>query len=110
MGSLILLHSSTADREGLAALAAQAEKRNVNNVAFSCCWLLGDVQKCQAILSKTEWYADSVLFAQTYKPSLAAGAVAVWKENLEKPKKARAAKLIGFPARTTTCSPSGTTG
>ncbi|KAF1739218.1 hypothetical protein CRV24_001150 [Beauveria bassiana] len=56
------LHSSTSDREGLAALAAH-KKRNAKNVAFFYYELLGDVHKYQAILAKTEW------------PSLAAGAV-----------------------------------
>lgn len=97
IGSLLLLHSSTGDRDGLSKLAELAEEKNANNVAFSCYWLLGDVQKCQAILTKTERYAESVLFAQTYKPSLAADAVAAWKENLEKSKKGRVAKLIGLP-------------
>ncbi len=97
IGSLLLLHSSTGDRDGLAKLAVQAEEKSANNVAFSCYWLLGDVQKCQRILTKTERYAESVLFTQTYKPSLAAGAVTEWRESLEKSKKARVAKLIGLP-------------
>ncbi|KAJ6787010.1 hypothetical protein PWT90_08401 [Aphanocladium album] len=97
IGSLLLVHSSTGDRDGLAKLAAQAEERSANNVAFSCYWLLGDVKKCQSILTKTERYAESVLFAQTYKPSLATEAVTAWKDNLEKSKKGRVAKLIGLP-------------
>lgn len=97
IGSLLLLHSSTGDREGLTALAAQAEETAANNVAFSCYWLLGEVQKCQELLSKTGRHAEAVLFAQTYKPSLAGAAVAEWKESLEKSKKGRVAKLLGVP-------------
>lgn len=97
IGSLLLLHSSTGDREGLTALAAQAEETAANNVAFSCYWLLGEVQKCQELLSKTGRHAEAVLFAQTYKPSLAGAAVAEWKDSLEKSKKGRVAKLLGVP-------------
>lgn len=97
IGSLLLLHSSTGDRDGLSNLALQAEESNANNVAFSCYWLLGEVENCQKILSKTGRHAEAVLFAQTYKPSLATSAVKEWKESLEKSKKGRVAKLIGLP-------------
>lgn len=97
LGSLLLLHSSTGDREGLAALAKQAQEANAHNIAFSCSWLLGDVDNCAAILTKTGRLAEAVLFAQTYKPSLATPIVKEWKDSLEKSKKGRVAKLIGVP-------------
>lgn len=97
LGSLLLLHSSTGDREGLAKLAAQAGESNAHNVAFSCYWLLGDVERCTGVLIKTGRMAEAVLFAQTYKPSIAAPVVNEWKESLEKGKKGRVAKLIGVP-------------
>lgn len=97
LGSLLLLHSSTGDREGLAALAQQATEAGAHNVAFSCNWLLGDVQACTEILTKTGRLAEAVLFAQTYKPSLAPAVVGEWKDSLEKGKKGRVAKLIGLP-------------
>ncbi|KAK7420541.1 Coatomer subunit beta' [Neonectria punicea] len=97
LGSLLLLHSSTGDREGLAALAAQAQEAGSHNVAFSCRWLLGDIEGCTQVLKETGRLAEAVLFAQTYKPSLAVPAVTEWKEKLEKNKKGRVAKLIGVP-------------
>ncbi|KAK7421271.1 Coatomer subunit beta' [Neonectria magnoliae] len=97
LGSLLLLHSSTGDREGLAALAVQAQEAGSHNVAFSCRWLLGDIEGCTQVLKETGRLAEAVLFAQTYKPSLAVPAVTEWKENLEKNKKGRVAKLIGVP-------------
>lgn len=97
LGSLLLLHSSTGNKEGLAALAAQAVESNAHNVAFSCYWLLGDIDRCVEALTKTDRLAEAVLFAQTYKPSLAVPLVKEWKESLEKNKKARVAKLIGVP-------------
>lgn len=97
IGSLLLIYSSTGDRDGLTKLAAQAEAASANNVAFSSNWLLGNVAKCQEILSATGRHAEAVLFAQTYKPSLAAAAAKQWKESLEQNKKSRVAKLIGMP-------------
>ena len=97
LGSLLLLYSSTGDREGLKALATQAQEAAAHNVAFSCYWLLSDIEACTEVLTKTGRLAEAVLFAQTYKPSLTVPVVKEWKEHLEKNKKARVAKLIGVP-------------
>jgi coatomer subunit beta' len=97
LGSLLLVYSSTGDQEGLAKLAAQAEEANAHNVAFSSAWLIGDIDRCVDILTKTGRSVEATLFAQTYKPSLATTAAKAWKESLEKNKKGRVAKLIGVP-------------
>ena len=97
LGSLLLLYTSTSDRDGLAKLAEQASAAGAHNVAFSCKWSLGDVPGCIDVLVKTGRLAEAVLFAQTYQPSLAAGLVTQWKENLEKNKKGRVAKALGVP-------------
>lgn len=97
LGSLLLIYSSTSDRDGLAKLAEQAEGAGVHNVAFSAKWLLGDVDGCVEVLSKTGRLAEAVLFSQTYKPSLTAGVVGEWKSSLEKAKKGRVAKSLGVP-------------
>lgn len=97
LGSLLLLHSSTGNQEGLVELSKQAEESGAHNVAFSCSWLLGDIERCVEILTKTGRLAEAVLFSQTYKPSLTAPIVKEWKEGLEKNKRARVAKLIGMP-------------
>ncbi|KAG6013043.1 hypothetical protein E4U43_007512 [Claviceps pusilla] len=97
LGSLLLLHSSTGDRDGLRTLARQAEEANAHNIAFSSSWLLGDIDNCTEILKKTGRLAEAVFFSQTYKPSLTASLVKAWKDDLEKSKKGRVAKLIGVP-------------
>lgn len=97
LGSLLLLYSSTSDREGLAKLAELAEAGGVHNLAFSAQWMAGNVAGCVDILVKTGRLAEAVLFSQTYKPSLTADLVAQWKQSLEKNKKGRVAKLLGMP-------------
>jgi coatomer subunit beta' len=97
LGSLLLLHSSTGDRDGLSDLAKQAGEAGAHNIAFSCQWLLGDIQACVDILTNTGRLAEAALFSQTYKPSIAAGIVDNWKAGLEKNKKGRVAKIIATP-------------
>ena len=97
LGSLLLLHSSTGDEEGLRALATQASDAGAHNVAFTCLWQLADVDGCIDLLTKTGRIAEAVLFSQTYKPSVTAKTVNLWKESLEKDKKGRVAKTVGVP-------------
>lgn len=97
LGSLLLLHSSTGNRQGLADLATQAEEAGAHNVAFTSAWLTGDIERCTEMLTKTGRIAEAVLFSQTYKPSLTGPVVQQWKESLEKSKRGRVAKLIGVP-------------
>lgn len=97
LGSLLLLHTSTCNRDGLKALAEQASIAGQHNVAFTCLWQLGDVDGCIDVLASTGRNAEAVLFAQTYKPSAAPQAVGLWKEALKKEKKGRVANTIGVP-------------
>lgn len=97
IGSLLLLYTSTGNTDGLRTLANQAEVAGANNVAFSALWALSDVDACIELLLKTNRTAEAVLFAQTYKPSVATGLVKKWKEGLDKQGKGKVAKLIGVP-------------
>ncbi|KAI9839203.1 MAG: hypothetical protein M1819_003196 [Sarea resinae] len=97
LGSLLLLYSSTADAAGLRRLADQARTAGANNIAFSALWQLADLDACIDLLLSTGRVAEAVLFAQTYKPSRAAGVAGRWKETLEKDGKGKVARTIGMP-------------
>ncbi|KAJ5368581.1 uncharacterized protein N7496_008341 [Penicillium cataractarum] len=97
VGSLLLLHTASNNREGLRALAVQASDSGLHNVAFSTLWSLGDVDGCIDLLIKTNRLAESVLFAQTYKPSRAPELVVQWKASLETSGKTKVARLVGVP-------------
>ncbi|KAF3389188.1 Coatomer subunit beta' [Penicillium rolfsii] len=97
VGSLLLLHTASNNQEGLRSLAAQAADSGLHNVAFSTLWSLGDVDGCIDLLVKTNRLAESVLFAQTYKPSRAPELVVQWKASLEGAGKTKVARLIGIP-------------
>ncbi|KAL4777765.1 coatomer WD associated region-domain-containing protein [Aspergillus nidulans var. acristatus] len=97
VGSLLLLHTASGNKEGLRTLASQASDSGLHNVAFSTLWSLGDVDGCIDLLVQTNRLAESVLFAQTYKPSRAPELVVKWKESLEQSGKAKISRLIGVP-------------
>lgn len=97
VGSLLLLHTASNNREGLRSLATQASDSGLHNVAFSTLWALGDVDGCIDLLVQTNRLAESVLFAQTYKPSRAPELVVKWKESLESSGKTKVSRLIGVP-------------
>ncbi|KAL3435890.1 coatomer WD associated region-domain-containing protein [Aspergillus tetrazonus] len=97
VGSLLLLHTASGNKEGLRTLASQASDAGLHNVAFSTLWSLGDVDGCIDLLVQTHRLAESVLFAQTYKPSRAPELVVKWKESLEQSGKAKISRLIGVP-------------
>jgi coatomer subunit beta' len=97
LGSLLLVYSATSDASGLRELASLAETASSNNVAFSALWQVGDIQACIDLLTKTNRFAEAVLFSQTYKPSTTAGLVKEWKASLEKENKSKVAKLLGAP-------------
>ena len=97
LGSLLLLHSSTGNIEGLKQLVTQADTAGANNVAFSALWLQGDIDGCIDLLVRTGRVAEAVLFSQTYKPSRTVALVGEWKTGLEKAGRGRVGRLIGVP-------------
>lgn len=97
IGSLLLLHTASGNKQGLRALAQQASESGLHNVAFSTLWTLGDVDACIDLLVQTNRLAEAVLFAQTYKPSHAAQLVVQWKESLEQNGKSKISRLVGVP-------------
>lgn len=97
VGSLLLLYTASNNRAGLRSLATQASETGLHNVAFSTLWSLGDIDGCIDLLVQTNRLAESVLFAQTYKPSRAAKLVVQWRESLEQSGKNKVARLIGVP-------------
>ncbi len=97
LGSLLLLHTSTGNTDGLRALASQADEAGSHNIAFSSLWQLADVDGCIDLLVRTNRVAEAVLLAQSYRPSRAAELVLKWKAALEKGGKGKVSRLLGVP-------------
>ncbi|CAM9451953.1 unnamed protein product, partial [Phaeothamnion confervicola] len=82
LGGLLLLHASTGDRDGMAALAARARELGRTNVAFTALLLLGHVEECVALLVDTGRVPEAAFMARTYLPSDVSRLVALWKKDL----------------------------
>lgn len=100
LGSLLLLHSSTGNTQGLRSLTSQARAAGANNIAFTCLWQLSDVEGCIELLTSTGRTAEAVLFAQTYAPSQAPRVAGVWRKELQGSGKSKVAKVLAVPPGT----------
>lgn len=69
MSGLLLLYSSTGNKQGIADLAERAESKAKYNVSFLCYFLLGQLDKCVEVLCKNERISEAAFFSRTYLPS-----------------------------------------
>ena len=97
LGTLLLLYTSTGSREGLELLYNLAQEACQHNIAFTCQLALSNIPACIDILVNSKRYTEAVLFSKTYKPSLTAGLVELWKSDLKKAGKDKIAKSIASP-------------
>jgi coatomer subunit beta' len=97
LGSLLLLYTSTGDRDGLEYLSKLAKDECQNNIAFTCQFAVGNISACIDILVSTKRFAEAVFLSKTYKPSLTAGLVEKWKADLIRSDKEKIAKYIASP-------------
>lgn len=62
--SLLLLYSSSANREKLQWLAEEAMQENLFNIAFSSYYQLYDLENCYSTLVKSNQISEAALFGQ----------------------------------------------
>ncbi|KAG1811654.1 coatomer WD associated region-domain-containing protein [Suillus variegatus] len=98
LSALMLLLLSTGDREGLQKLAATAEEKGANNLAFATLFQLGDAKPCVDLLLKTNRAPEAALFARTYAPSEVPKVVDVWRGELRAKNKGKIAGSIVHPS------------
>ncbi|KAG1807294.1 coatomer WD associated region-domain-containing protein [Suillus subaureus] len=98
LSALMLLLLSTGDREGLQKLAATAEKKGANNLAFVTLFQLGDAKSCVDLLVKTDRAPEAALFARTYAPSEVPKVVDIWRGELRTKNKGKIAGSIVHPS------------
>lgn len=79
---LLLLYVSTADVAGITALGQATAAAGKHNVAFICSLLLGKVDECLELLSKSGRIAEAAFMARTYAPSKIPDILHLWKKNL----------------------------
>jgi len=97
LSALMLLLMATGDRSGLQSLAAKAEEKGQNNLAFAILFQLGDPSACVDLLVNTKRAPEAALFARTYSPSKAPEAVDAWKAELQGKNRPKIASSITHP-------------
>ncbi|KAH7923637.1 Coatomer, beta' subunit [Leucogyrophana mollusca] len=101
LSALMLLLLSTGDRVGLQKLAASAERKGANNLAFATLFQLGDTKSCVDLLVKTNRVPEAALFARTYAPSEVSRTVDAWRGELRSKNKPKIAAAIAHPGENT---------
>ena len=99
IGSLLLLYTSSGNKEKLLGLAKQAEEAGSHNVAFAALWSSGDVDHCVDLLKRTGRISEAVLLSHTYKPSRTTELAVEWKDRLDKQGKSKVSRLLGVPGQ-----------
>ncbi|KAF7798395.1 hypothetical protein EIP86_009616 [Pleurotus ostreatoroseus] len=100
LGSLMLLLLSIGDKDGLAKLAAVAEEKGQNNLAFASLLQLGNPAACVDLLVKTQRAPEAAIFARTYAPDKVPEAVQAWRGDLKSKKRDKLAAAIADPTET----------
>ena len=98
LSALLLIYTSTGDRNGLEQLVQRATAAGTYNVAFAAALQLGDASSCVDTLLATDRAPEAAIFARTYAPSQASKAVRQWKKQLEGAKKTKQANAIADPS------------
>ncbi|KAG5179548.1 coatomer WD associated region-domain-containing protein [Tribonema minus] len=98
LGGLLLLHSSTGNAAGLAALAADAAKAGKTNVGFLALFLLGRLEECLELLVKAGRLPEAAFMARTYLPSEMPRLVELWKKDLQSVS-VKAAEALADPSQ-----------
>ncbi|KAM0745592.1 Coatomer, beta' subunit [Meredithblackwellia eburnea MCA 4105] len=98
LSALLLIYTSTGDREGLKSLQDLATASGLTNVAFACALQLGSSSDCVDLLLATDRAPEAALFARTYAPSQTPKAVKSWRKGLEAAKKPKQASAIADPS------------
>lgn len=97
LSGLLLLYSAQGSMEGLEKLAALAQEKGKNNVAFLCLFLLGRPDACISLLCESGRVPEAAFLARTYAPSKVSEVVALWRNDLKKINQ-KAAESLADPA------------
>ncbi|SCZ92621.1 BZ3500_MvSof-1268-A1-R1_Chr5-2g08039 [Microbotryum saponariae] len=97
LSALLLIYTSTGDRQGLSELKELASTSGLNNIAFACALQLSEPTACVDVLLAADRAPEAALFSRTYAPSQTSKAVAQWRKTLEQAKKPKQASAIADP-------------
>lgn len=93
---LLLLYTSTGNKQGLTKLANFAQEKGENNIAFVCFFLLKRIDDCLQLLCNTNRIPEAAFMARTYAPSRVSEIVKKWRTDLKNVSQ-RAAEALADP-------------
>ncbi|KAI0690264.1 coatomer beta [Cytidiella melzeri] len=100
LNALMLLLLAIGDSQGLAKVAAKAEEKGQNNLAFAALLQIGKPAECVDLLIKTQRAPEAAMFARTYAPSKMPAAVTAWKLELQAKGRGKIASALADPVET----------
>ena len=81
---LLMLYSAQGNAEGIKGLSQSAHEHGKENIAFTCKFMMGDVQGCVDLLIECGRLPEAAFFARTYCPSRVTDIVGMWQSDLMK--------------------------
>jgi hypothetical protein len=98
LSGLLLLHSASANKEGMLDLAKKAKDSGRYNVAFIAYFTVGLIEECIQLLLDTGRLPEACFMARTYMPSMIPATLDVWKNDLRSINE-NAANALADPAK-----------
>ncbi|TIA88151.1 hypothetical protein E3P99_02775, partial [Wallemia hederae] len=95
--ALLLVYTSSGDRDGMKELVDLAVESGLSNIAFAALLQLGEPSECVDCLLRNQRYAEAALFANTYCRERIQECTMAWKSSLFSEKKDKIAKSIADP-------------
>ena len=97
--SLLLLLSSTNNHKELSKLAEAAELKGKYNIAWQAWWLTGNIEKCRALLIKSDRLTEAAFFGKNYGSGdeKTEEVLKLWKEKLGGKSKSGIADRLELP-------------
>ncbi|CAH2353321.1 coatomer subunit beta' [[Candida] railenensis] len=97
--SLLLLLSSTNNHKELSKLAEAAELKGKYNIAWQAWWLTGNIEKCRALLIKSDRLTEAAFFGKNYGSGdeKTEEVLKLWKEKLGDKSKSGIADRLELP-------------
>mmetsp|Transcript_5141 Transcript_5141/g.4631 ORF Transcript_5141/g.4631 Transcript_5141/m.4631 type:complete len:986 (-) Transcript_5141:43-3000(-) len=98
LSGLLLLYTSSGDKDGMIKLANDATTTGRFNVAFLAYFITGQVEKCVQLLIDSGRIPEAAFFARTYVPSMISSVLQVWKADLKQINE-KAAEALADPIK-----------
>lgn len=78
---LLLLQSVIGNKRGIEVLAQESREAGKLNIAFTCYYMLNNIEACIEIMHDTGRHAEATIMARTFRPSQISSSVEIWRSS-----------------------------